>query len=206
MINPNRHEFPGLSVAGFNPISLLMLLRKPYSVGRARGRRAGFTLIEAAITTVIIGVGCLAMLQLLAAGTVANGESTELTTAMNLAGNIRECLTGVSFSDPPPTADDTWGVEADETALAGYDDLDDFDGKTFSPPIDANRTSLGLYTGWSQSVTVESVRPENLTQTMPHLTLEPQLRPTSRVTVTVRRNGEAVYTKSWIASYADPSN
>jgi type II secretory pathway pseudopilin PulG len=184
-----------------------MLLRKEHIVSRTPRRRGGFTLIEAAITTVIIGVGCLAMLQLLGAGTVANGEGTELTTAMNLAGNIRECLTGVAFSDPIPTADDTWGPEVDETTLDHYDDLDDFDGKTFDPPIDTRRDSLGaVYDGWTQSVKVESVKPDDLTTTMAHLTLEPQYRPTSRVTVTIQRHGKTVYTQSWVASYADPSN
>jgi hypothetical protein len=182
-----------------------MLLPKEPIVSRSPRRRGGFTLIEAAITTVIIGVGCLAMLQLLGAGTVANGEGTELTTAMNLAGNVRECLTGVSFCDP--LVKDNWGPEPDETDLDAYDDLDDFDGKSFTPPIDTRRDSLGTsYDGWTQTVKVESVKPDDLTTVMPHLTLEPQYRPTSRVTVTVLRHGKTVYTQSWVASYADPSN
>jgi hypothetical protein len=181
----------------------------PRPRGPRRARR-GFTLIEAATTTVIIGVGCLAMLQLLAAGTRANGESSELTTAMNLAGNIRECLTYnggtskvVAFSDP--TVADAWGPEPGET-LATYDDLDDFDGKTFSPPIEARRGSLGsAYGGWSQTVTVESVDPDDLKTVIPHLTLPPAMRPISRITVTVKRDDRAVYTQSWFASYA-PTN
>jgi len=185
-----------------------MLLRTPKIVGRTRGRRGGFTLIEAAITTVIIGVGCLAMLQLLGAGTVANGEGTELTKAMNLAGNIRECLTGVAFCDP--VVKDNWGLDTGEsmTVLSTLDDLDDFDGKTFSPPIDARRAKLTSpnYNGWSQTVKVESVNPDDLTKVKAHLTLEPQLRPASRITVSVIHNGKTVYTQSWIASYADPSN
>jgi len=180
-------------------------LRRPR---RARPRR-GFTLIEAATTTVIVGVGCLAMLQLLAAGTRANGESSELTTAMNLAGNIRECLThhdgpvkAVAFSDP--TVTDGWGPEPGETTLDSYDDLDDFDGKTFSPPIDARRGSLGsAYNGWSQTVTVESVDPDDLKTVIPHLTRPPAMRPISRITVIVKRDDRAVYTQSWFASYAN---
>ena len=176
------------------------------SRGPGRRRGAGFTLIEAAITTVIIGVGCVAMLQLLAAGTMANGESAELTTAMNLAGNVRECLAGVAFSDPEVSA--SWGLEAGETTVSTYDDLDDFDGRTFSPPIDARRVSLPAaeYGSWSQSVLVESVRSDDLTQTMSHLTLPPADRPTSRVTVTVRRDGKVIHTQSWIAAFADPSH
>jgi hypothetical protein len=179
------------------------------ALGRARGR--GFTLIEAATTTVIIGVGCLAMLQLLAAGTRANGESGELTTAMNLAGNIRECLTHhngplqtVAFSDADDP--DNWGPEVGETTVNTYDDLDDFDGLTFSPPIDARRASMGSdYNGWSQSIVVESINPDDLKMVIPHLTHPPALRPVSRITVTVKRYDKTVYTQSWFASYA-PAN
>jgi len=55
-----------------------------------RRARRGFTLIEAALTTVIIGVGVMSMMQLLAAGTASNLGSAELTTGINLAKNIRE--------------------------------------------------------------------------------------------------------------------
>ena len=78
--------------------------------------RRGFTLIEAAITTIIIGVGCVAMLELLGAGTLANNQGAELTTAMNLAGNIRECMTGVAYTDP--TSPTHWGSEAGETTAS----------------------------------------------------------------------------------------
>jgi Tfp pilus assembly protein PilV len=172
--------------------------------GRDRGRgrgRGGFTLIEAATTTVIIGVGCLAMLQLLAAGTRANGESGELTTAMNLAGNIRECLTGVTFSDLDDA--DNWGPEAGEATVGSFDDLDDFDGMTLSPPVDARRASMGsAFNGWSQSIVVQSIDPNDLKTIIPHLTRPPADRPISRITVSVKRHDKTVYTQSWFASYA----
>jgi prepilin-type N-terminal cleavage/methylation domain-containing protein len=177
-----------------------MSLRKNIVISSGQARRRGFTLIEAAITTVIIGVGCVAMLQLLAAGTMANGEGAELTNAMHLAGNVRECMAGVSFSDP--TVAEGWGPEAGEGSVLAYDDVDDFDGSTFDPPINARRIALGSrYSGWSQSVQVQSVDPDNFLTVIPHMTLRPDLRPTSRVTVTVRRNGKTIYSQTWIASY-----
>ena len=144
------------------------------------------------------------MLELLGAGTLANNEGAELTTAMNLAGNIRECMTGLRYSDA--TTPTHWGAEAGETSVGLYNDLDDFDGKSFSPPIDARRQSLGAtYSTWNQQVKVESVKPDNLQTTMNHLTLTPDLRPTCRCTVTINHNGKLVYTQTWIAAYADPS-
>jgi type II secretory pathway pseudopilin PulG len=169
-----------------------------------RTRRGGFTLIEAAMTTVIIGVGCVAMLRLLGAGTLANNDGAELTTGMNLAGNIRELLTGVHYSDP--TSPSHWGAESGETSATAYNDLDDFDGKSFSPPIDARRQSLGSnYSDWTQSVKIETIKPDSLSTTISHLNLTPDLRPTCRCTVTVTHNGKTVYTQNWIAAYCDPS-
>jgi type II secretory pathway pseudopilin PulG len=169
-----------------------------------RTRRGGFTLIEAAMTTVIIGVGCVAMLRLLGAGTLANNDGAELTTGMNLAGNIRELLTGVHYSDP--TSPSHWGAESGETSATAYNDLDDFDGKSFSPPIDARRQSLGSnYSDWTQSVKIETIKPVSLSTTISHLNLSPDLRPTCRCTVTVTHNGKTVYTQNWIAAYCDPS-
>jgi hypothetical protein len=183
---------------------MLVQTRTFWARERRRGRSRAFTLMETALATVIVGVGCVSMLALLGAGTQANSDGTELTTGMNLASNIREGLTGVYFTDP--TTPTHWGVENDEATLAAYDDLDDFDGKSFSPPIDARRNSLGAdYSTWTQSVKVESVRPDNLSVTMAHLTLAPELRPTSRVTVTVFHNNRPVFTQSWIVGYSDPS-
>src|SRR6266581_3800902 len=101
------------------------MFHRVHSSHCAKARR-GFTLIEAAITTVIIGVGCVAMLQLLASGTMANHDGAELTTGMNLAGNIRECMTGLRYADA--TTPTHWGPEAGETGVALYNDVDDFDG------------------------------------------------------------------------------
>jgi len=181
--------------------------RSNHISGHRPRRHRGFTLIEAAMTTVIIGVGCVGMLQLLGAGTLANNDGAELTTGMNLAGNIRECMTGLSFTDP--TTPTHWGPEAGETTVTQYNDLDDFDGWTSSPnpPIDARRQSLGSqYDGWVQQVKVERLKPDDLQTVKAHLTLSPDLRPTCRCTVTILHNGHQVYTQTWVAGYSDPSS
>src|SRR6059036_2247364 len=96
-----------------------------------RPARAGFTLIEAAIVTVIVGVAIVALVQLLTAGTYANETSTELTTGIGLATNIREMAYGVD-----------------------YDSIMTLDGMTKTPPIDARKISITDLTGWKQVVSV----------------------------------------------------
>lgn len=154
--------------------------------------RRGFTLIEAAMVTCIVGLGCVGMMQLLAAGTVSNASGTELTTAVYLANNIRELSLGLSFADP--TTPTHWGLESGET-LATLDDLDDLNGMTFSPPIDARRQQLANYPNWSQSVTVQSVDPNRLT-----LNSANGSTPVERLTVTVSHNAKVIYSVSWLAT------
>jgi prepilin-type N-terminal cleavage/methylation domain-containing protein len=62
-------------------------------------RRKGFTLIETAITTVIVGLGTVAMMALLAAGTSTNQQTATLTTAVHLADNIHELCEQLQLSD-----------------------------------------------------------------------------------------------------------
>jgi type II secretory pathway pseudopilin PulG len=168
----------------------------------ASRRRRGFTLIEAALATIIIGVGVVSMLQLLAAGTVANGEGTETTTAMNLAKNIREMATGLQFGDPSlahkwdPNNPPAFGMESGET-LANCDDLDDLNGQVFCPPIDARRTSLNatLYGAWEQRVSVCSVDPDHLTNDK----VGNGRTPAIRATVSVYHHDRYVCSLSWLA-------
>ena len=138
-------------------------------------RPRGFTLTETALATVIIGVAFTAMLQLMAAGTIANRESTEMTTAINLAGNIHEA----AIRTP-------------------YDELFDLAG-THNPAVDATLTNIPGMPGWSQVVDVTYVDEGRLTLLLP----DSEYEPTARVTVTVQRNGKDVYTTNWIAAAAE---
>jgi len=163
---------------------------------RRSAHRSGFTLIEAALVTTIISFGVLAMLQLLATGTVSNNDGAEMSTAINLAKGVRELMVGLPVADP--TTPTHWGSETGET-LAGYDDIDDFDGKTYEPPIDGRRQSVTTFTGWKQAIKVQSVDPNLLTTTVPNGTTA-----AVRVTVTVSRNNKEVTKYSWIAFDALP--
>ncbi|HYE19601.1 MAG TPA: hypothetical protein VEA69_14210 [Tepidisphaeraceae bacterium] len=170
---------------------------------RRRSRTRAFTLIEAAVTTVIVGVGFVATLELLASGAMATREGAELATAQNLAGNVREAMARVAFADPSqPTH---WGPEAGESTAAQFDDVDDFDGWT-SPgtPIDGCATPLGSdFAGWTQAVAVTTVSADSVGVALPHGTAAPAARPLSRVTVSVSRHGKAVYSESWLVGYAN---
>lgn len=164
------------------------------------------------MVTVIIGVGVVAMLQLLAAGTVSNSEGTELTTAINLANNVREASLGLAYYDPDDMALDppvyNWNTK--EATVKDYDNILDLDGATdtwndatdpaegyqkFKPPLDVRRDPIASYPAWEQWVKVETVSENSVATVLPH---DPK-SPTARVTVKIVRNGNEVYRMSWLA-------
>ena len=149
-----------------------------YNLRRSTRRpRRGFTLIEAAIVTAIVGIGIVGLLQLLAAGSMANADSTELTTAVYLANNIDEKMQGTSYATVKST----------------------YDGHTYDPPIDGAGVNLSGFSGWKQVVTVKYVNHDLITSVVP----DSQVEPTCRVTVSVLHNGYAVYTAKWLVVAAE---
>lgn len=155
-----------------------------------RRQRRGFTLVETALAMVIVGTGVMALLQLLAAGTMVNAGGTELTTAVNLANNVHEITLGLPFQNPttPGTlVKDTGGPTA-------YTYLWDMNGDTYSPPLDVLRSPISTYSTWSQKVTITTVDPANVTATRPN---DPTV-PTARVTVIIKHRNKEIYQASWL--------
>lgn len=148
----------------------------------------GFTLIEVLIATILVGLAIAALLGANSSFTMANGVGTDMSTAEFLAEQIRELTTMLPVVDPQtPTS-----FGAEEATLAIYDDVDDFNDLTFSPPIDANRDVLDEFPAFSQVVTVDKVLASELDQTTNSAS------DFVRVTVQVLQNGRQVVSASWI--------
>lgn len=137
--------------------------------GRRPASARGFTLIEAALTTVIVGTGVLAIVAAQQAFHAKNDWAQRTGTAMLLANEIREMTLALPLHDPI-TGKQNLGPEPNEADVTLYDDLDDFAGTvdmsgfgaglTFSPPIDALRQPVADMEAWTQKVTVENVLPD----------------------------------------------
>lgn len=116
--------------------------RRPRAARRLAARAGGFTLIETALTTVIIGVGVLALIEAQQAFMRSNDWSTHAATATYLANEIREMTRTLPRHDPvtglffdasgASTQLVGWGPEPGEITVQDFDDLDDFDGITFA--------------------------------------------------------------------------
>jgi len=142
---------------------------------RRHGRRSGFTLIEAALTTVIIGTGVLALLAAQQAYHRKNDWAQRTATGMLLANELRELTLTLPMHDPL-TSDENLGPEDNEPTVNDFDDLDDFagtvnpttgvgTGTVFNPPINALRTPIGDMQGWSQDIRVANVLQDNISAT-----------------------------------------
>lgn len=139
---------------------------------RQRRARRGFTLLETALAIIIVGVGVLAIVSAQQAFHRKNSWSTHASTATWLANEIRELTLNLPRHDPV-TGKATWGPEGNEVSVEDFDDLDDFDGElgegtVFSAdlangPINARRQIIPNMAGWSQTVRVFNVHPNNIT-------------------------------------------
>ena len=153
-------------------------------------RSKGFTLIEVLIATILVGCAIASLMVANRAFTQANDAGTDLSTAEFLIEQIKELMALLPVVDPQTDA--TFGPETGEI-LAGYDDLDDFDGANFSPPINADRSTLNDYTTFSQQVTVENVSASNFEQVVgDHSSYF------VRVTVGVYQNSQLITSASWL--------
>ena len=165
-------------------------------------RLKGFTLIESALTTVIVGFGVSAVMALLAVCTKQNSTGGQMTVAMMLAGNVQEAMANLTFNDPI-RGRSTFGPDTGET-LASYNDLDDFDGRAFNPPIDSLRANVASLSQYTQTVTVTPVDPNRLTTDQPK-TISNWLAVRVVVQVSFKPTPSAVaqdvYRASWVRMY-----
>ncbi|MEX2671875.1 MAG: hypothetical protein WD294_07175 [Phycisphaeraceae bacterium] len=141
-------------------------------VGGARARR-GFTLIEAALVTVIVGVGVLAIVAAQQAYHQQNDHAQRTGAALMLANEIRELMVNLPAKDPI-YGNLNFGPETGEATHFNYNDIDDFAGSdgggtTISPPIHAmalhvppDEAVIEGMEQWTQEVSVAYVLPNSI--------------------------------------------
>ncbi len=157
-------------------------------------KRKAFTFVEILVAIILVGIAIASLVAGSRTFTRITGTAAELSTAEFLAEQIRELTMLLPVIDPQ-TGTDTFGPEPDEATLIDYDDLDDFDGSEFSPPIsaDANRTDLNDLSAYTQQITVENVNPSNF-----EYVIDDHTSSFVRVTVKVLLKSEEITSASWI--------
>jgi prepilin-type N-terminal cleavage/methylation domain-containing protein len=155
----------------------------------------GFSLIEVLVAVILVGLAIASLIAANSSFTQANAAGTDLSTAEFLIEQIRTLTAMLPVVDPN-TGTSTFGPE--EAILADYDDLDDFDGANFSPPISADQEILNDFAAFSQQVTIENVSAANFEQVISN-----HSSCFVRVSVKVFLNSREISSASWIQANLD---
>jgi prepilin-type N-terminal cleavage/methylation domain-containing protein len=140
-----------------------------HGLRHSRGR--GFTLIEALIAIVLVGVAMAALIVSNQSFTSANGAGLQVSTAEFLIEQVRERTAAMTF-----------------TQLVNAN----LNGQVYSPPRDSQGNNLTEYPGYSQRITAQYVTASDLR------TPSGSATPFYRVTIEVRLNNETLSSASWL--------
>ncbi|MCK5000199.1 MAG: hypothetical protein KAS23_11710 [Anaerohalosphaera sp.] len=151
-----------------------------------------FTIIEVIVATIVIALAIVALIGGNRAFSQTNGEALKMSNAEFLIGQVREMTLTIPVLDPE-TDDDVFGVESGESTVADYDDLDDFDAETFSPPLDIYRNAITDMSAYSQRIIVQNVNANDFSSIIADHGSD-----FVRVTVEILLNGNVVTSENWI--------
>lgn len=125
---------------------------------------AGFTLVEAVLTMVILSIAALAMGQTLGLAFSHSSDGIWQARSVALAQSYMEEIMSHRYDDATPvggvpacsastTACSAVGPESGEVRST-FDDVDDYDGLLDAPPTDSEGAAWPLFTGYSAAVSV----------------------------------------------------
>jgi prepilin-type N-terminal cleavage/methylation domain-containing protein len=119
---------------------------------RLRRMRSGFSLIEVAVSSILVGSILVAALGTVGAVMRFRSSTSDSVRAALLAADLLAEIQNQPYADPNQTP--AFGKESGETARSQFDDVDDYDTWAESPPKNRAGTNLTGFTGWARSVTV----------------------------------------------------
>ena len=163
-----------------------------------------FTLVEAVISTVIVGIMFVAAMSVLGATAVSKRSTQQQALGYSLAQDLMNEILIQPYEDPTQTA--VFGRESGEGGVnrIDFDDVDDYESWSATPPEDKNGTSLTGYDQWTRSVDISFVKPTDLQTELLSRT------GVKRIAVTVSRDGIvatqliAIRTHAWPMNRKDP--
>ncbi|MBS0192255.1 MAG: hypothetical protein U0573_06495 [Phycisphaerales bacterium] len=116
--------------------------------------RTGITLIECAGAALILGLLITTGLRAAAQAGASQAISARSVTGTLLAESLMNDILLLPYADP---AGGTFiGIDSGESAAnkSTFDDVDDFDQWTESPPTSSTGTTMAGFAGWTRSVRV----------------------------------------------------
>ena len=148
-----------------------------------RRLRRSFSLAESVLAVTVVGVMLVASLKTLGAIRVGQQKMSERTQGLLLAQELMSEILAQHYTDPDLGLG-SFGLGSDEVGTGSralWEDVDDYNGRSESPPQRKDGTAIPGLTGWGWRVSVAWVNPLNLGQTSASETS------VKRITVTVSR-------------------
>ena len=120
---------------------------------------AGFTLVEAVVALLIVGTMLVAALTTVGASRLSQLKTSQQSRGQQLAADLMAEIIRAEYEDPSQIPQ--FGTEPGETGSGRdlFDDVDDYNGWSASPPEYEDGTAIPGLTGWERSVAVAWVDP-----------------------------------------------
>ena len=168
-----------------------------YAAFLGRRPRRGFSVIEVAMSSLLVGAVLVASMQVTGQALMVQRDRAHMATAAFLAEGMLSEILLLPYMEPGQTSSPI-GRGSGELVndRSTYDDVDDYHNYTETPPKSLENVVLPGFAGWQRSVVVQWVNPNNLNQT------QGSESGVKRVTVQVRRNGQLLATAIGIRSNA----
>lgn len=135
---------------------------RAFEMSRPAMRRAGITLVEAILSTLIVSIMLVAALQTL--GTAAKADQVLAAQRIGpaLASQLIAEILATEYVDSGEHA--TFGLEPGDSggSRSKYEDVDDYHGWSSSPPEDKDGDAISGMSGWTRSVSVQWVDPSDV--------------------------------------------
>jgi type II secretory pathway pseudopilin PulG len=140
------------------------------TVKSIKRKSAGFTLIEALMAAMLIGLAIAALASSSGAFTMYNAAGLDLSTSEFLIDEIRELTASVKFSDLGTL----------------------YNGRVYNPPRDSFSQPMTDFAAYTQTINVAYVTAANLA------TVSVGATDFRRITVTISKSGQTITSTSWI--------
>jgi hypothetical protein len=157
---------------------------------KKHGRRLALSMVEVAICTVIIGIALVAVVNTTGTAKVMQQKTGDRQRGVPLAEDLMTEILQQLYEDPN-FGPGSFGLGADEVGDGSrklWEDVDDYDGWSASPPQQKDGTVIQDFDDWQRSVEVDWVDPAALSDAVGYDT------GVKLITVTVSRNGVEVAT------------
>lgn len=153
-------------------------------------------MIETTVSIIIVSILLIGSLETLTFAVRSTARNQERLLANCFAEQLYSEISILNFIDPSENTH-TLGTESSETDKSTriqYDDIDDYNGMIEGNLMFRDGILIPNSTGWTRSVIVEAISPDNPGISSP---ISSHLR---KLTITLRRNESRVYTFAYLIS------